>query len=205
MKIAIIGWGYLIWDPLGMDLEPEWFRDGPLLPVEFARFDSGPRLLPVLVEGAPLQPTLWTYSRKATVLSAAADLAVREGVWTHDIGHLTRAEAMGQSSGIDAVIGPWVESKGLDGAVWRAVEPNLPDMSPGMASAQAKLEYLKELVASGRAAKVEKPRKHTATPTGASPSKARNTKVVGCRRRPGIRRSRASAESGAPSPIGSLE
>lgn len=152
MKIAIIGWGYLIWDPLGMDLEPEWFRDGPLLPVEFARFDSGPRLLPVLVEGAPLQPTLWTYSRKATVLSAAADLAVREGVWTHDIGQWTRSEEMRSSRGIEALIEEWVVSKGLDGAVWRAVEPNLPDLTPGLASEQVKLDYLRELVATGRAA-----------------------------------------------------
>ncbi len=152
VKIAIIGWGYLIWDPLGMDLEPEWHTDGPLLPVEFARFSSGPRLLPVLVGGAPLQPTLWTFSRKASVLSAAADLAVREGVWTHDIGYWARAEDMGHSHGIEAVIRDWVVSKGLDGAVWRAVEPNLPDLTPGLASEQVRLDYLRELVATGCAA-----------------------------------------------------
>jgi len=54
LKIALIGWGYLVWDPRSLDLEREWRPDGPLLPVEFARFASGPRLLPVLVEGAPL-------------------------------------------------------------------------------------------------------------------------------------------------------
>lgn len=135
-----------------MDLEQDWHADGPLLPVEFARFASGPRLLPVLLDGAPLQPTLWTLSRKTSVLAAAADLAVRESVWTHDIGHWTRAEVMGQTSGIDAVIGEWVESKSLDGAVWRAVEPNLPDRTPGVASEQVKLVHLRELVASGRAA-----------------------------------------------------
>jgi hypothetical protein len=150
LKIAVIGWGYLIWDPSVMDVEREWRTDGPLLPVEFARFAHGPRLLPVLLEGAPLQPTLWTLSRKASVLAAAADLALREGVGTHDIGHWTRSEAMGRSSGIDAIIGSWVESRGLDGAVWRAVEPNRPDGSPGVASEQVRLDYLKELVASGR-------------------------------------------------------
>ena len=151
LKTAIVGWGYLTWDPRGLDLEPQWLTDGPLLPVEFARFASGPRLLPVLVEGAPLQPTLWTLSRKRSVLAAAADLAVREGVSTHDVGHWTRAEAMRKSVGIDAIIGQWVESRGLDGAVWRAVEPNLPDLSPGFASEQARLDYLRQLVATGRA------------------------------------------------------
>jgi hypothetical protein len=62
LKIAIVGCGYLIWDPRGMDLEPEWHADGPLLPVEFARFSSGPVLMPVLVESVPLQPTLGTRS-----------------------------------------------------------------------------------------------------------------------------------------------
>lgn len=152
MKIAIVGWGYLIWDPRGMDLEPEWHADGPLLPVEFARFSSGSVLTPVLVEGVPLQPTLWTRSRKASVLAAAADLAVREGVWSHDIGHWTRIESMRASSGIESVIAQWAESKGLDGAVWRAVEPNLPDMTPGMTSEQLRLDHLRGLVAAGRAA-----------------------------------------------------
>lgn len=149
MKIAIIGWGYLVWDPRSLDLERQWLPDGPLLPVEFARFASGPRLLPVLVADAPVQPTLWALSRKASVLAAAADLAVREGVLTADVGHWTRAEAMRESSGIDAIIGQWVESKGLDGAVWRAVEPNLPDGSPGFASEQVRLDFLRELIATG--------------------------------------------------------
>lgn len=122
MKIAIVGWGYLIWDPRGMDLEPEWHADGPLLPVEFARFSSGSALTPVLVEGAPLQPALWT-----------------------------RIESMRASSGIESVIAQWAESKGLDGAVWRAVEPNLPDMTPGMTSEQLRLDHLRGLVAAGRA------------------------------------------------------
>jgi len=152
LKIAIVGWGYLIWDPRGMDLEPQWHADGPLLPVEFARFSSGPVLTPVLVEGAPLQPTLWTLSRKASVLAAAADLAVREGVWAHDIGHWTRVEAMRASSGIEAVIAEWAVAKGLDGVVWRAVQPNLPDLTPGMATEQVRLDYLRGLVTTGRAA-----------------------------------------------------
>lgn len=95
VKIAILGWGDLMCDRRGMDLAQKSHSGGSLLPVEFARFASGPRLLPVLVEGAPLQPTLWTLSRKTSVLAAATDLAVREGVWTHDVGHWKRAEAMG--------------------------------------------------------------------------------------------------------------
>jgi hypothetical protein len=120
--------------------------------VEFARFASGPRLLPVIVEGAPLQPAYWTLSRKATVLAAAGDLAVRESVWSHDVGHWSRAEHMGSSGPIDTIVGEWVVSKGLDGAVWRAAEPNLPDQSPGFPSEAVRLEWLRRLVATGREA-----------------------------------------------------
>lgn len=149
LKIAIIGWGYLVWDPRGLDLERDWQADGPLLPVEFARFASGPRLLPVLLEGVPLQPTLWARSRKISVLAAAADLAVREGVGTHDVGSWSRSEAMRPSSGVEAIIGRWVESHDLEGAVWRAVAPNLPDGRPGLAGEQVRLDFLRDLVATG--------------------------------------------------------
>jgi len=36
-KIACIGWGSLIWDPRDLLVQREWFKDGALLPVEFAR------------------------------------------------------------------------------------------------------------------------------------------------------------------------
>lgn len=150
MKIAIIGWGYLIWDRRSLDIAPQWQPDGPLLPVEFARFASPPRLLPVLVEGAPLQPTFWTLSQKRSVLAATADLAVREGVGTHDIGSWSRSEAMRPTIGFETPIAQWVASRGLDGAVWRAVEPNLPDGTQGFPSEQLRLEFLRGLVAAGQ-------------------------------------------------------
>ena len=54
MKIAIIGWGYLIWDRRGLDVLPEWQADGPQLPLEFARFADPPRIVPVLHDqGSP--------------------------------------------------------------------------------------------------------------------------------------------------------
>lgn len=152
VRIAIIGWGYLIWERGSLDVGTRWYNDGPRLPVEFARFASGPRLLPVLVEGAPPQPTFWTLSRKATALAAAGDLAVRESVWSHDVGHWSRSENMRASSGIEAIVGEWVEARGVDGAVWRAAEPNLPDFSPGFPSEQVRLEWLRRLVETGRAA-----------------------------------------------------
>jgi hypothetical protein len=151
LKIAIIGWGYLIWDRRGLDVSPQWQADGPLLPVEFARFADPPRLLPVLIEGAPVQQTFWTLSHKRSALAAAADLAVREGVGTNDIGQWSSEDSMRPATGIEAVIARWVVHKGLDGAVWRAVGPNLPDRSPGFPSEESRLAFLRGLVAAGQA------------------------------------------------------
>ena len=151
MTIAIISWGYLIWDPRGLDVLPEWQADGPQLPLEFARFADPPRIVPVLVEGAPLQPTFWTLSHKRSMLAAAADLAVREGVGTLEIGQWSREESMRKPAGAEALIAAWTEAKGLDGAVWRAIQPNLPDRSPGFPSEEQRLAFLRDLVATGRA------------------------------------------------------
>ena len=119
MEIAIPGWGYLIRDRRGLDVSPDWQPDGPWLPIEFARFADPPRILPARVEGAPVQPTFWTPSQKRSMLAAAADLAVREGVGTHEIGQWSREESMRKPVGVEAVIAAWAEAKGLDGAVWR--------------------------------------------------------------------------------------
>ena len=92
MKITVIGWGSLYWNPGVLAIEPEWYLDGPMLPVEFARFSSRDRLTLVLVDGAPAQPTLWALSKKSTLEEAAADLQTREGC-TNPTGDRVVAEA----------------------------------------------------------------------------------------------------------------
>jgi hypothetical protein len=82
--------------------------------------------------------------------AAAADLAVREAVGTHDVGSWSREEAMRPSLGLEAIIAAWAATQGLDGAVWRAVEPNPPDRSPGSPSEEQRLDYLRRLVATGQ-------------------------------------------------------
>jgi len=44
-KIIVLGWGSLIWDPRELKIKnSEWQKDGPNLPIEFARISQDGRL-----------------------------------------------------------------------------------------------------------------------------------------------------------------
>ena len=152
MKIAVIGWGSLVWDSRGLEVASEWLPDGPLLSVEFARFSSRDRLTLVLLEGVPVQQTQWAVSRKATLEDAAENLRAREGARRGGIGCWPWLEGWGRPAAVDEVVGEWAQSKGLEGVVWTALGPTRPDGSAGLAIEQERLEYLRGLVAAGREA-----------------------------------------------------
>jgi 1-acyl-sn-glycerol-3-phosphate acyltransferase len=48
MRIAVLGWGSLIWSPGNLKIDREWHEDGPFLPIEFARVSQDGRLTLVL-------------------------------------------------------------------------------------------------------------------------------------------------------------
>lgn len=50
MRIAILGWGSLIWNPNGLPIRGDWQRGGPVLPIEFSRISSDERLTLVIDE-----------------------------------------------------------------------------------------------------------------------------------------------------------
>ena len=44
MKIAILGWGSLVWDSRQLPHSGEWHTGGPVLPIEFSRVSKDGRL-----------------------------------------------------------------------------------------------------------------------------------------------------------------
>ncbi len=50
MTIAIIGWGSLIWCPGALRIKSRWRREGPRLPIEYARISADGRLTLVIHE-----------------------------------------------------------------------------------------------------------------------------------------------------------
>ena len=52
MRIAVIGWGSLLWSPRTLPLAGTWSSDGPVLPIEFARISVDGRLTLIIEDGA---------------------------------------------------------------------------------------------------------------------------------------------------------
>lgn len=147
MRIAVIGWGSLIWDPRDLQIKDKWHSDGPMLPVEFARVSSEDRLTLVLVDTVALQPTLWVLSGKPTLAEAVRNLAKREGTTDSNIGRWSSTdEQINFQVQVRTLIGQWAQERKLDAVVWTALGPKKPNGENGLATEDELIEYLRTLV-----------------------------------------------------------
>ena len=143
MNIACLGWGSLIWDSRSLPLGGEWHKDGPCLPLEFARQSSGDRITLVIVEGLAPVVTLWALLEVTTLAQAIAALADREGSPPRYIGRWPsqQGEAYPQS----AVIAEWAVERGIEGVVWTALPCGMTERRgelPSLAELQSHLSNL---------------------------------------------------------------
>lgn len=135
MRIGVIGWGSLTWDPRGLEIEGNWHVDGPMLPVEFARVSSGNRLTLVLVDTVYPQPTLWALSRKATLAEAITNLAKRERTTESNIGRWPRVNPAGIfEKRMASIVAAWARERKLEAVVWTALGPKKPNGENGLAT-----------------------------------------------------------------------
>ncbi len=122
MRIGCLGWGSLIWNPNGLPICSPWFTDGPLLPIEFARFSSRSRVSLVIVEGQPNVPSLWALMNAERLDEAVDLLARRENVKKNvarDIGRWKHGDSVeGQ---VSQSISSWAILHQLDAVVWTAL------------------------------------------------------------------------------------
>lgn len=122
MRIAILGWGSLIWQPkeLKYDKSFGWETDGPILPIEFARISKDGRLTLVITPNGTKVPTLYTLSDHKTTDEAVLDLAVREGSGRNSIGWYEKLKDEFFPKGFvyQDEIREWIKDKDFDVVIW---------------------------------------------------------------------------------------
>ena len=131
-KIAVLGWGSLIPNPgeLSIDVNKDWFADGPILPIEYARI-SGRRLTLVINEDSKPVQTLWAIMNYEDLNQAKENLRIQERMKsTRQIGYVDIASRSNDNFSNKEVldtIGEWAKSKDLDAVIWTGLKPNFEE------------------------------------------------------------------------------
>ena len=147
-KIAILGWGSLLWDErVEFDgwHEP-WQDDGPSLKIEFSRV-SNSRLgaLTLVIDPDNGSPTTVAYclSCRSEIGQIIEDLRNREGARKNDIGYFQRGgTGHFRDRSTFEVIAAWATSKALDGVVWTDLLSNFAKETGKSFSVENALDYL---------------------------------------------------------------
>ena len=152
-RIAVLGWGSLIWCPRELDTTTKW-RPGPALPVEFARKSKDGRVTLVLV-GEHTVHTFWALSAKDDIEGSCENLRQREGKPRpgdihYTTGHGLRTcrdeEPSLESRDVSGTVSEWLSTMpDLDAVVWTGLPPKgfTPLDQPGLA--KAVVDYLFDL------------------------------------------------------------
>ena len=150
MKIAILGWGSLVWNPKSLQYNQEigWQKDGPFLPLEFARISMDGRLTLVITsEGKEVQ-TLYAFSTNTTLDEAILDLAIREGSGRKSIGYYNkkRDEIYPKNFNYLENLKAWLAiNPKIDAVIWTKLGANWKEPDRLKSEKQDRIEHLKAL------------------------------------------------------------
>jgi hypothetical protein len=125
MKIAVLGWGSLIWDSRELELpKTSWHEDGPLLPIEFARKSGHGRLTLVIYPSANTIPVLWARMHQTEISTAKETLRKREGINHQNIGYYYEYRIHTRFPEITEAIQEWIKKHRFDALVWTDLKSN---------------------------------------------------------------------------------
>jgi hypothetical protein len=147
MKIAVLGWGSLIWQKgclrvkNGSYNEPSkgWNVNGPELPVEFARVSEDGRLTLALYNNAGSIALYWAIMEADALDFAICELRCREGMYSKDrigfieltVGGSCNIKPSGNDSidNLKKIIRDWADQnpESLDAVMWTGLESNFED------------------------------------------------------------------------------
>ncbi|MBY5452387.1 hypothetical protein HFO91_22495 [Rhizobium leguminosarum] len=155
MRIAVLGWGSLIWKPEKLAVKLPFEPGGPPLPIEFSRISKDGRLTLVIDEqcGTPC-PALYAVSTLEDLADARESLRVREGM-THvnGVGFVdlkseeVSARARERHPGTVPGIADWGRRMDFDAVIWTALAPNFGEVTKRTYSTEEAIAYLDTLSA----------------------------------------------------------
>jgi len=162
MKIAILGWGSLLWEggpEFDSWIEP-WRYDGPALKIEFSRVSEkrlGALTLVIDTENGLSTQVAWCLSKRAKLEDAVADLRCREGTTNENIGCVCLDERPAPPNTLekeDSIVA-WARERKLDAVVWTALKSNFKEKVNKPFSVKAVVAYVKTLSPAGKAKAAE--------------------------------------------------
>lgn len=131
-------------------IQGQWFEDGPLIPVEFARQSQDGRITLVLVEAGQMVPSLWAVMETVDLASAVEALRSREGIPGKNVEkHVCRWSAGQPSPRLIPGLSEWANAHDLVHVVWTGLPPkfNGAETTP---SAEQVVGYLETLTGDQR-------------------------------------------------------
>jgi len=153
MKIVILGWGSLIWNPKTLKHNKTfgWQIDGPILPLEFARISKDGRLTLVITENGTKVQTLYTISCYSTVEDAVLNLKLREGNKRTPVGFYNKRISNSKTKNgvqIEAMKSWLKDKKDFDAVIWTDLGEKWESEEFGLINPNERIEYLKKLTGS---------------------------------------------------------
>ncbi|HEX9168734.1 MAG TPA: hypothetical protein VF886_07395 [Roseiarcus sp.] len=161
MKIAVLAWGSLVWDPRDLQTAAKFAPNGPLLPIEFCRVSKDGRLTLAIDEN--FGDVCTSYSAPCALADldqAVENLGLREGTSAGNIGFVEPASdresdiALERHPQVVATIAAWTEASGYNAAIWTALASNFDEWGKGGEpfSVTAAIRYLEALAKNDAAA-----------------------------------------------------
>lgn len=170
MKIAILGWGSLLWEKnfkqkkfneqlvLNKQLGSYWHNGGPTLPLEFSRISesrNGALTLVIDAQNGNECPVTYAFSKRENPDKAIDDLMKREGTKNKEnIGRCHFADKSQNYSRNDSSnISKWAKDNDIEVVIWTDLESNFKDKTGKLFSIENALSYIKKLNAEDNAKK----------------------------------------------------
>lgn len=146
MKIAILGWGSLIWKPenLAYNIGLDWSQEGPFLPIEYSRISNDGRLTLVISNGVKEIKTFFAISTFETLDLAILNLSIREGSNISTIGFYIKNNTQSSPNNFQYRnnIENWLkQNDNVDAVIWT----NLPENWKSKTDFRDRVEYLLSL------------------------------------------------------------